>query len=82
MLATIDLRSQPLGARQLRAVLPRAEYDAMVEANELMTLERLVNRHLDSGEAEAMRAEVERLSPGEAPAAPLLTPSQRSIHPA
>ena len=27
MLATIDLRSQPLGARQLRAVLPRAEYD-------------------------------------------------------
>lgn len=27
MLATIDLRSQPLGARQLRAALPRAEYD-------------------------------------------------------
>ncbi|WP_068259435.1 histidinol dehydrogenase [Janibacter limosus] len=27
MLAMIDLRSQPLGARQLRAVLPRAEYD-------------------------------------------------------
>lgn len=27
MLATIDLRAQPLGARDLRAVLPRAEYD-------------------------------------------------------
>ncbi|WP_277451809.1 histidinol dehydrogenase [Janibacter sp. DB-40] len=27
MLATIDLRSQPLGARDLRAALPRAEYD-------------------------------------------------------
>ncbi|MGN7248852.1 histidinol dehydrogenase [Janibacter anophelis] len=27
MLATIDLRSQPLGARALRAALPRAEYD-------------------------------------------------------
>lgn len=27
MLATIDLRSQPLGPRQLRAALPRAEYD-------------------------------------------------------
>lgn len=27
MLATIDLRAQPLGTRDLRAVLPRAEYD-------------------------------------------------------
>ena len=27
MLATIDLRSQPLGARQLRDMLPRADYD-------------------------------------------------------
>lgn len=27
MLSTIDLRSQPLGARALRAALPRAEYD-------------------------------------------------------
>lgn len=27
MLATIDLRSRPLGARELRAALPRAEYD-------------------------------------------------------
>lgn len=27
MLATIDLRSQPLGTRELRAALPRAEYD-------------------------------------------------------
>ncbi|WP_338747928.1 histidinol dehydrogenase [Janibacter alittae] len=27
MLATIDLRSQPLGTRDLRAALPRAEYD-------------------------------------------------------
>lgn len=27
MLATIDLRARPLGARDLRAVLPRAEYD-------------------------------------------------------
>ena len=36
MLATIDLRSQPLGARDLRAVLPRAEYDveAALEAVE------------------------------------------------
>lgn len=36
MLATIDLRSRPLGARDLRAVLPRAEYDveAALEAVE------------------------------------------------
>ena len=27
MLATIDLRGRPLGARDLRALLPRAEYD-------------------------------------------------------
>ena len=37
---------------------------AMVEENELMTLERLVNRHLDDGEAEALRA---RLAAAELP---------------
>jgi hypothetical protein len=38
---------------------------AMVEAHELMTLERLVIRHLDDGESEAVRA---RLAAAELPA--------------
>ena len=48
---------------------------AMVEASELMTLERLVNRHLDSGEAEAMRARLAAATlpePGTAQAARLI----------
>lgn len=48
---------------------------AMVEANELMTLERLVNRHLDNGEAEAMRARLAAATlpePGTAEAARLI----------
>ena len=48
---------------------------AMVEASELMTLERLVNRHLDNGEAEAMRARLAAAplpEPGTARAARLI----------
>lgn len=56
MLATIDLRARPLGARDLRAALPRAEYD--VEAA-LAAVQPICDDVHDRG-AEALYAYAER----------------------